>query len=302
MMVWGLSGADFARGFLGMDGTAPVGTLPFNFPSNVVCTGTGPGIMSGYNVSLGWFEQRDGSIWALERQTSTGTATWPLKGLWMQSTQELTLDRRFGLLLSTGFLIPRRMSGTWVSRPAGTTFGFDIPSYDWGYVDGIIKAGVSDGLDILAGFRWDRISTRVNYSDNTSDDYVLNSYLPLIGAQMNKRFSESSILVRFIGTPWVYGTLKYHYWDRLGFAEFGDFRVNSKSSYFEILADYRFKLRRGIRAGGFAKWNWLRVRTDSHDLSGSTSESVAWAVDTKSWVIGGTVSVDFGSPFQYIGL
>jgi hypothetical protein len=297
VMVWGLPGADSARGFPGMDGTPALRGLPAGYPSNVACTGSGPGIMGGYGVNLGWLEQRDGSIWALERQTSTGTATWPLKGFWVQATEELTFDRRFGLLVTTGFFIPRRMSGTWISRPSGATFGFDIPSYDWQFVDGIIKAGVSGGFDILAGFRWDRTSTRVDYSDNTSDDYVLNSYLPLIGAQVNRRFSDSSLLVRFIGSPLVYGTLKYHYWDRLGYAEFGDFRVNSKSSYFEILADYRFKLQSGIRAGGFVKWNWLRVRTDSHNLSGLTTESVAWAVDIKSWVIGGIVSVDFGSPF-----
>lgn len=303
VLLWGLPGADSARGFLGIDGTEAVERLPFSFPSYADSTGSVPASQSDFIVNLGWMEQRDGSIWALERQTSTGTATLPLRGFWFQVTRELAFDKGgLGILASAGVLIPQRLSGTWITRPSGATFGFDIPSYNWGFVDGIVKVSVPGGLDILAGLRWDHISTRVNYSDNTSDDYILNAYFPLIGTQMNHRFSDSSLLVRFIGGPLAFGRMKYHYWDRLGFAEFGNFPVNSKSTYFEILADYRFKLRRAILAGGFVKWNWLRVRTDSNNLSGLTTESVAWSIDQKSWVIGGTFSVDFACPLQYLGL
>jgi len=235
--VLALLGANSARAFLGMNNGPAIGEFPAGYSGNVGCTNTDPGITGDFDIAVGWLAQRDGSIWSLERQNSTGTATWPLKGLWVQSARELMFDRRYGLFVSTGFLIPQHMSGTWITRPSGVTFDFDIPSHDWWYVDGIVKARISDGFDILTGVRWDRTSTRVDYSDNTSDDYVLNSYLPLIGAQMNKRSSESSLLVRFIGSPVVYGNMKYHYWDRRGYAEFGDFRVNSRSSFLEILAD-----------------------------------------------------------------
>ncbi len=295
--VWSLSGADPARGFQGMEGISFPERLPFGYRSTIPCNGDGSGLMSGLTVNLGWLEERDGSIWALQRQTSTGTASWPLRGLWAQATEELTFDKTFGLLVSAGIFVPRHVGGTWYSRPGTSSFDFEIPSNDWWLVDGIMKARVSGGFELLAGFRWDHTSTRVNYSDNTSDDYILNAYLPLVGARMNGRFPNSSLLIRFLGAPWVPGRMKYHFWDRLGFAEFADFRSNSQSSYFEVLADYRFKLRGDTFGGAFVKWNSLKVRTDSRNLSGSTNESVAWAIDIKSWVIGGVVSLDFSSPF-----
>lgn len=295
-MVWSLLGADSANAFLGGHSAPTLGGFPHGYPSNVPCQGPVRGLMSDFSVAFGLLEHRDGSIWALERQNSTGTATWPLKGFWFKATQELASDENIGFLLSAGIFVPRHMSGTWISRPDGATFGFNIPSYDWWSLDGIVKARVMRGFDLLAGFRWDHTSTRVDYSDDTSDDYILNAYLPLIGAQLNRRFSDSSLLVRFMGTPLYFGTVKYHFWDRLGYAEFGDFRINSKSTHLEVLADYRFKLQRGIFAGGFVKGNWLRVRTDSRNLSGSINESVAWAVDIKSWTVGGIVSLDFSCP------
>jgi hypothetical protein len=295
--AWSLPSANPARGFPGMGGTSVPGGLPFGYGSTVSCTGADTGLLKGLTVNLGWLEERDGSKWALQRQTSTGTATWPLRGLWAQATEELTFDKTFGLMVSGGIFVPRHAGGAWYSSPGTRSFDFEIPSYDWWSVDGIVKARVSGGFELLGGFRWDHTSARVDYSDNTSDDYILNAYLPLIGAQMNQRFSNSSLLIRFLAAPWVPGSVKYHFWDRLGFAELGDFRANSRSSYFEVMADYRLKLRGDIFAGGFVKFNSLRLRTDYRDLSGSTNESVAWAVDIKSWVIGGVVSLDFFSPF-----
>ncbi len=148
-VVWGLTVANTARAFLGMSTIPAVGGLPFKDPSNATCTGTGAGLLSDFSVNFGWLEQRDGSIWALERQNSTGTAVWPLKGFWVQATEDLAFDRNYGLLISAGVLIPRHTSGTWISRPAGTSFGFDIPSYDWWYLDGMVKAGIAGGFDVL---------------------------------------------------------------------------------------------------------------------------------------------------------
>lgn len=295
--AWSLPGADLARGFSGMDGAPIPAGFPFGYRSTDLCAGSGKGPANGFTLNLGWLEERDGGKWALQRQASTGTATWPLRGLWAQATKELTFDETFGLMVSAGIFVPRNAAGTWYSSPGTRSFDFEIPSYDWWSVDGIVKAHVSGGFEILGGFRWDHTSTRVNYNDNTSDDYILNAYLPLVGAQMNQRFSTGSLLIRFLAAPWFPGNMKYQFWDRLGFVELGNFPAGSRSSYLEVLADYRVKLRGDIFAGGFVKFNSLRLRTDYRNLSGSTNESVAWAVDIKSWVIGGVVSLDFFSPF-----
>ncbi len=115
-----------------------------------------------------------------------GTSTPASKGqqrgrseaFWLGATKEVTYDAGPGFLVSGGILVPRRVEGAWFSSPDTTQrFPFEIPSYDWWYVDGLVKACVPGNLELLAGFRWDHTSTRVDYSDNTTDDYILNSYI-----------------------------------------------------------------------------------------------------------------------------
>jgi len=297
MVLCGLPVGPVAQGFFATGTAAPVGNIPFADPGSTLCSNSmGSGLLSMPSLYFGWLEHPTGSTWALQRQASTGTAPWPLKGWWFEATKEVALDQGFGLLVSGGVFLPRRTSGTWFTSPLTRSFDFEIPSYNWWFVDGLVKGCVSGPFEILVGLRWDHTSTRVDYSDNTSDDYILNSYLPLIGAQINQPFCNGSMLIRFVGSPLAWGQLRYHFWDRLGFAEFGDFRVNSKSSFVEILADYRCQLTGDFRVGAFAKWNSLRVRTDDGNLSGLATESVSWAVDIRSWTLGGVASLAFSSP------
>ncbi len=295
---WGLCVGPVAQGFVD-DGTAlSFGHFPLLYPTGTSCrSGTEPGLLSMPSLYFGWLDQPRDSTWALQRRTSTGTAPWSLKGFWLEATEEVPLDQGLGLLVSGGVFFPGQASGTWYTTPLSRSFDFDIPSYDWWFVDGLVEGRVSGPIDLLAGVRWDHTSTRVDYSDNTSDDYILNSYMALVGAQIKQPFLVGSLLVRLLYSPLVRGQLRYHFWDRLGYAEFGDFRVNSNSSFVETLADYRIKLRGDVQIGGFAKWNWLRVRTDDQNLSGLTTESVSWAVDIRSWTVGGVVLLEFSSFF-----
>jgi hypothetical protein len=254
------------------------------------------GITGTPKVYFGWTEHAKGSTWALQRQTSTGTAAWPLSGFWLGASKDLVLGDRFGVLVSGSVFFPRRSAGTWREETSLRTFDFEIPQYDWWTLDGLAKCGLTGGAEFLAGFRWDHTSTRVNYSDNTDDDYILNAYLPLIGMQLNKRSSNCSMLLRCVGSPWVGGRLKYHFWDNLGSAEFGDFRVNN-GYFLEFFADCSMRIASDLSVGGFAKWNYLRVKTDEQSLSGSTAERVSWAVDVRSWTFGATLSLVFAGPF-----
>jgi hypothetical protein len=297
-VLWGLPLGGLAQGSFNAGIPAGVGGLSFPFSNWSSCAnGTMSGLTSMPILYFGWLEHSGGSSWALQRQASKGTATWPLKGFWFGATKEVTFDAGPGFLLSGGTFVPRTVDGRWFSPPGMGSFSFEIPSYDWWYVDGLVKARVPGNFELLAGFRWDHTSTRVDYSDNTSDDYILNSYIPFIGTQIYQPFSNGSVLVRVVGAPLVFGTLRYHYWSRNGFSESGDFPLNTKSSFLEVLADYRVKLTSGLRVGCFAKWNWLRVRTDDRNLSGSTSESVSWGVDIRSWILGCDVSLAFSCPY-----
>jgi len=139
------------------------------------------------------------------------------------------------------------------------------------------------------------MSTRVNYSDITDDDYILNAYMPLFGLQVQQPISNGSILLRFTGAPAVGGRLKYHFWDNLGYAEFADFKVTG-DYFMEFFADFCLKIRYGLGLGAFAKWNSLHVKTASQRLSGSTTEPVLWSVNIQSWTVGASLYLGFSSP------
>jgi hypothetical protein len=248
------------------------------------------------NVYFGWVEDSKGSVWSLQRQTSTGTAAWPLSGFWLGARKDLVLTDDFGILISGSVFFPKRSAGTWREEPGPRTFDFEIPQYDWWSLDGMASCRVASGAEILAGFRWDHTSIRVNYSDNTFDDYVLNAYLPLIGMQLNKRLSNCSMLLRCVGAPWVGGRVNYNFWGDPATVEFGDFRVN-RGYFLEFFADCSMRIARDVSAGAFVKWDYLHLTTDEQSLSGSTTEPVSWAVIIRSWTFGANLACAFASPF-----
>ncbi len=296
MILWSGPAGTFAQGLLGTDGTLGISGLAFPFTPRPGCGDrTESGLTSMPTLYAGWLEHPRGSTWSLQRQDSTGTAPWPIKGFWFGAAKDVTLFGGLGIIGSGGIFVPWRSEGTWYESPGGRSFSFEIPQYDWWYLDGLVKCRVSGPFELLAGFRWDHASTRVNFSDNTSDDYVLNSYIPLIGAQINQRWPGGSLIFRVVGSPVVRGQVRYNFWDRLGSAEFGDFPVKD-SLFLEIFADYQVKLSGDVRAGGFGKWNALQVRTDTQKLSGSTAEPVSWTVNLQSWTFGVDASVYFISP------
>lgn len=171
VLLCGLPVGPVAQGFFATGTAASLNNIPLAYPGSTLCSDSpGSGLMSMPSLYFGWLEHPKGSTWALQRQASTGTAPWPLKGWWFEATKEVALDQGFSLLISGGVFLPRRTAGTWFTSPLTTSFDFEIPSYDWWFVDGLAKGCVSGPIELLAGLRWDHTSTRVDYSDNTSDD------------------------------------------------------------------------------------------------------------------------------------
>ncbi len=295
--VWVSCGVTFADGFLGSMAPSNIGFLPIFGPGGIRGARCEPGwgILGKPQVYLGRLEQSVGSTWTLERSNSIATASWPLRGYWLGATTELAPIDNVGLLVAGSIFFPQREAGTWRPEPGGAVYDFRIPSHDWWSLDGLARIRVAGGFDALAGFRWDHTSVRVDYVDNTSDDYILNAYLPLIGMQLDQRFFRGSLLFRVVGTPLLAGRMRYHYWDRVGYAEFGDFDV-SKGYFAEVFAHYSLKLSSDVNAGAFAKWNSLHVKTAEENLLGSIDDPVSWAVDIRSWTIGLNLSVGFYSP------
>jgi len=295
--LWALPAAVFAQGFLGGNVTPGIGSFPLNW-SNGACgakDATGCGFLGTPRLYVGWLEHPNGSVWALQGQADTGTAAWPLRGFWFGASTDISLDGGLGLVISGSVFLPQRRAGTWLLTPVTATVDFDIPSYDWWSVDGLAKYPTFGAFEVLAGFRWDHTSTRVDYSDNSSDDYILNAYIPLFGVQICQRSSGGSLLLRAVGTPWVGGRLKYHFWGDPDTGEFGDFDV-SNGYFAEVFADYSLKIGGDLSMGGFVKWNALHVKTAERSLSGATAEPILWSVNIKSWTIGASLSLGFSSP------
>jgi hypothetical protein len=298
VMLWALVGHASAQPFFENVGTSGVSALPFHWTNSTYRHNNtyGAGLLGTSSIYFGWLEHPNGSTWSLQRQGDSGTAPWPLRGYWLGASQEFFPNERFGFLISGSLFLPRRSAGTWYNELHTSTFDFEIQSYNWGSVDGLAKLRMCGGVDILGGFRWDHTSTRVRYSDNTDDDYILNAYLPLLGIQIGNNFSGGSFLVRFVGAPKVYGQLRYHFWDNQGFAEFGDFGI-SDGYFMELLVDYSMRFRGNMNIGGFVKGNSFHCKTDRQSLSGSTAEPVFWNVEIRSWTVGATLSLAFASPF-----
>ena len=297
MVLWSSPVDATAQGASGSSAGAGAGAISSQ-PSGNACgndKGASSSCWGTTSLYAGWLEtSSNGNSWALRRTSSTGTAAWPLKGFWLEASQDVNLNHDYGLILSGGVLQPRTGHGTWFNAPSGQPVDFTAPSYDWWQAQGLLKRRVSGPVDILAGVRWRHINTKVNYNDNTTDDYVLNTYTPLIGVQVNKAFSASSLLVRFVASPLTRGTLKYNFSTQTGFSEYADFDVTD-GSFMEFLASYGLKLKRDLTLGAFVKGSSFETTTPVHNLSGSTSEPVSWDVDLRSWTFGGTVSWRFGS-------
>jgi hypothetical protein len=286
VVCWGFSAQVSAQGFFSDNAGSSASALPCAW---------GSGGFGTPSIYVGWLEHPQGSTWVIQRELRTGTAPWPLKGLWLSASEEVVGCDGLGLLVAGSVFVPQRASGTWLQSPIPGAAPFDIPSYEWWSIDGLLTSRISGSFQLLAGVRWDHTSTRVDYTDHSDDDYILNAYLPLIGLQMNQRSFNGSLLVRFMGAPVAFGNLKYHYWAADGYSEAGDFGL--KNSYLlEFLADYRRAVTGNLTVGGFVKWNSLAVKTTERNLSGSSTDAVSWKVDIKSLVIGGTLSVGFSCP------
>jgi hypothetical protein len=255
-----------------------------------------PGLSNPLNLYVGWLDHAKGNTWTLQRQQSSGTASWPVRGWWLGASTDFALSYPIGVLVAGYVFFPQRSAGTWYEDPPSRSFDFEVPSYDWWTVEGFLTGSLCGNLEILAGFRWNHTSIRINYSDFTDDDYILNTTTPLVGVQYRGQSSAQRILVRVVGSPVIGGNLNYHFWDNLGFAEFGSFPVRS-GSFLECMADYSVQVADRFGLGCFVKWNVLRVRTDEKDVSGSAVEPIYWSVDNRAWIVGASASLAFVSPF-----
>lgn len=257
----------------------------------------GGGRLIAPEFSLGRVNEPNGSDWTLQRQTSTSVASWKLSGWWLEARTGIRLGFNSDLLISGGWFFAQPASGVWHANPPSPQFGFDIDSYKWGTLDVLYRCRALQGrLDVLSGIRWDKKKTTVHYSDNTDDDYRLNTYAPVVGFQFNQPAAGGVLSVRALGSPWVFGEMDYDYRDRKGFEEYGDFTLRNGYTL-ECRAQYSRVVGSRWQLGGFAQWGIQHVESKQVALSGNTEEAVSWRVTNQAWMLGTFASVNFRTPF-----
>ncbi len=245
-------------------------------------------------------------------------------GLWLGVSNYCQLSDRVGILASGWYLFPS--SGD-AQENYSTGLQLLLPTEDptygnartwsttrsWGWIDGALVFGSPCGLNLIAGFRWDSYSIKLNNpspvnplallpTGTSSDeaDLTLNSYIPLIGTQCCWGGPCCGLLVRVVGFPWVPGNLRYGETVNEGLGTRLEANVNYNRGYFlEIFSEYSKTCPGFGCVGIFARWNELYCRSDVNpDTQGPTSLRIALVTPIRtSWTIGGRVALNFDVPF-----
>lgn len=258
--------------------------------------GEGGGMVIPPEVAVGWVADTSDGSWSLQRQTSTSVAKWQISGWWLEACTGLRLGPSSDLLLAGGWFLAQPAAGVWHTHPSPLVVAFEVPSYQWGTVDVLFRYRTRQGrFDVLSGVRWDKKKARVHFSDNTDDDYSLDTYAPILGFQMNQPLAGGALSLRMLGSPLVLGQMKYAFRDNQGFEEYGHFPL--RHGYMvECRAQYSHAVRSRLRLGGFVQWGIQRVQSKEAALAGMTTERVAWRVTNHAWLLGVTASLNHRNP------
>jgi hypothetical protein len=185
-------------------------------------------------------------------------------------------------------------------------------SRSWGWIDGALVLGSPCGLNLIAGFRWDSYSIKLQNPSpvtpavflpigTTSDEgnLTLNSYIPLIGTQACWGGPCCGLLVRVWGFPWVPGNQKYGETGVLGAGT----RLQADGNYdtarfLEVFAEYNRPCPGYGCLGFWARWNYLYTHTNTNTVVPGFTTIVtdgSGPIRT-SWAIGGKVTLNFDLP------
>lgn len=187
-----------------------------------------------------------------------------------------------------------------------------IPSREWSSkiqyytLEGAAIYPRCAAFNVLAGFRFDSLSTDfkdprriADYENSLPTDrseLSFAGYIPYVGLGVNY---GSRLRASFIGTPWLWGDLKFRETIGIGNQSY-DWRANFKSAYFmEASAEYGVAIGPGTVAA-LARWNLLHA-TGSPDGNFQTggpiqSSRFSMALNRQSFFLGGSFNLGFNLP------
>lgn len=257
----------------------------------------------------------------------TGTKIdFALQGIWVGASARMEMGDRFSVRGEYRHLFPTKEHSdtiTPINIGAPGSRGFERSRYDVNVIDGSAAMSIANGISLLSGFRWDKfdlsmqdtIAIPLFSSPPDEGNLTLSSLQPYGGAELAFTTSDSGILLRVIGSPWVSTRTEFG----LTFGNGGVpirgpirdwIKVDSRwSSFIEASAFYGRRVSDNVTAGVFGIVNSLSAHAEadmkSTRLAGfgplalpEVHVSVPFDVDLSrlTFILGGNVAVAFGSP------
>jgi hypothetical protein len=306
-----LTGSACARGLFGM-GLPGLPSLGGFLGGPTGCGETVLAKSGTLSVYAGWMEDREGTRFTVDGGNADvfGVVSvqqqYPNRGLWLGISDSVGLGDALSFIASSWYLVPSSVPSRQdiVQLGASSSRSWQTDNR-WWFADGLVALGGPGGLSALAGLRYDYFTTRFKKPYDTdfggpdaSSDVISTTWIPLFGAQYQYASPSSSLIVRAVGTPVIFGYLKYLDSDGVGFRleERGRW---SRGYFLEFFGEYSKNVGPGS-LGVFARWNLAEGRSTNANVEieprFAPTATYNLSLNRLSWTLGGSLSLDFNLP------
>lgn len=265
------------------------------------------------SIYAGWMEDRQGTRFTVDGGNAdvfgviSVRQQYPNRGLWLGVSDTVVLGDGLSVIASSWYLVPSsvpaRQHIDLVGFPAARSWQTDNR---WWFADGLFALGRPGGLSALAGLRYDYFTTRFKDpfdSDfggpDAHSDVIAATWIPLFGAQYGYAGPSSSLIVRAVGTPVIFGYAKFLDSDGIGtrLEERGRW---TRGYFLEFFGEYSRNVGLGS-VGVFARWNLAEGRATNANVERDVSPpppstNYNLGFNRLSWTLGGSISLDFDLP------
>ncbi|MGO9122084.1 MAG: hypothetical protein ACLQPD_31285 [Desulfomonilaceae bacterium] len=278
---------------------------------------------------VGYLDDPNGFSYNRERSDASGEPSqlysMPVRGMWLGLSSGISLSDALGITLSGGLLVPGKTQGQFSEDGAvQVALNSNLDSnHQWGYLDGMGTYNFSRSssfvsMQIVGGFRWDHLDSKqsLRFSDttggnqlsgSTTNNVILNAFLPYLGFQYVYKSGTSNTTTRLIGFPYVPGSVKFQ--DSFSQIQTGltsngggeyQYPLSFTSGYFlEFIAEGSRRMLGSAYLGTFFRWNMLHAATGPGSYTTASDRTDSFVIDEKfsyyihAWTVGALVSLDF---------
>jgi len=270
----------------------------------------GPG--SSLEAYVGWMEDREGTTITADTTGITVAGANSLRhhytnrGLWLGLSGIAGLGDSLSFIASGWYLVPSNSTSREQYNANALQRTWDTDA-QWWYVDGLLAFGGPNGLNLLAGLRYDYYTVRFKDPYNVAGvvslptdtaDATSKGWIPLFGAQYTQSSSMGNLVVRAVGVPTLLGSIKYNQ-TFSGFLRAEGTGNYSNGYFLEFFAEYSKNFGPGS-VGVFGRWNSTQGNSDV-DFSippNPANETFKLTVHRNTWAVGGSFSLNFTLPYM----